>query len=107
MVSFGTSNSAGKSVLRPCPFWENSLRPIRKWLLSIQVNDPRLAHILCKLIPANCPFERDIQLFGHLLFHIPPLCKLNPFYEQVVDLRFRALVFLAEECGEDVAQYCR
>lgn len=79
---------------------------IGQWLDSIEVHDPKAAQFLCKLIPASCPFEREIKLFDHTLFHIPPLCKLNPFYFQVVSLRFKALSYLADECGEDVAIYC-
>ncbi|WP_333281761.1 MULTISPECIES: Mo-dependent nitrogenase C-terminal domain-containing protein [unclassified Microcoleus] len=43
---------------------------------------------------------------GHHLFHIPPMCKLNPLYEELVGLRFRSLSFLADVCGEDVTPYC-
>jgi hypothetical protein len=82
------------------------LRPIRAWLDQIEVQNVRLAHLLCQWIPAQCPFERDVQLFGRVLFHIPPLCKLNPFYDEVVALRFRALCYLADECGEDIMPYC-
>lgn len=82
------------------------LHPLRHWLDTIEVTNPEMAHLLCKLIPAQCPFERDVKLFGHTLFHIPPLCKLNPFYEQLVSLRFRALCYLADECGEDISAYC-
>ncbi|MBW4586868.1 Mo-dependent nitrogenase C-terminal domain-containing protein [Aetokthonos hydrillicola Thurmond2011] len=82
------------------------LQPLRLWLESIQIRDYKLAHRLCKLIPAQCPFERDINLFGKTLFHIPPMCKLNPLYDELVGLRFRALCYLADECGEDVTQYC-
>ena len=82
------------------------LQPMRRWLDRIEVHEPKLAHRLCKLIPAQCPFERDVKFFGHTLFHIPPLCKLNPLYEEVVGLRFRALCYLADECGEDVTPYC-
>lgn len=82
------------------------LYPIRQRLESIQVRDAQFARLICKLIPSQCPFERDIQIFGKTLFHIPPLCKLNPFYEQFVGLRFQALCFLADVCGEDVSQYC-
>jgi hypothetical protein len=82
------------------------LRPVRQWLDSIEVHDVKLAHLLCKLIPAQCPFERDITLFGRKLLHIPPMCKLNPLYEEVVGLRFKALCYLADECGEDVTAYC-
>ena len=76
-----------------------------QWFDAIEVHDPKVAQLLCKLIPVRCPFEREIKLFDHTLFHIPPLCKLNPFYEQVVGLRFKALSYLADECGEDVALY--
>ncbi len=82
------------------------LKPLRHWLDSIDVRDRQFAHRICRTIPAQCPFERDIKLFGRTLIHIPPLCKLNPLYEEVVALRFRALCFLADECGEDISQYC-
>lgn len=81
-------------------------RFLRQWLNNIQVCDRKLAHRVCGLIPAQCPFEREIKLFGKTLFYIPPLCKLNPLYEELVSLRFRALCYLADECGEDVTQYC-
>jgi hypothetical protein len=58
------------------------------------------------LIPAQCPFERDICVLGRCFLHIPPLCKLNPLYEQLVALRFRALCYLADECGQDISCYC-
>ena len=73
---------------------------------AINVENRPTAIQICKLIPAQCPFERDISVFGHKLFHIPPLCKLNPAYEELVALRFRALSYLADQCGEDVSQYC-
>ena len=79
---------------------------LRQRLNRVQVSSPKLAHRLCQLIPAQCPFERDITVFGRTLFHIPPMCKLNPLYDEVVALRFRALCFLADECGEDVTAYC-
>ena len=82
------------------------LQPARQWLNNLKVNTPELAHWLCKAIPAQCPFERDVKLFGRTLFHIPPMCKLNPLYEEVVALRFRALCYLADECGEDISAYC-
>ncbi|MBW4559568.1 MAG: Mo-dependent nitrogenase C-terminal domain-containing protein [Mojavia pulchra JT2-VF2] len=82
------------------------LQPLRQRVDGIQVRDRQLAHRLCKVIPSQCPFERDVKLFGKTVFHIPPMCKLNPLYEEVVSLRFRALCYLADECGEDVSQYC-
>ncbi len=82
------------------------LQPLRQWFDGINIDNPKVAHRLCKVIPAQCPFERDIKFFRRTLFHIPPLCKLNPFYEEFVALRFRALCYLADECGEDISAYC-
>ncbi len=82
------------------------LQPVRRWLDRIEVRNPKLAHRLCQVIPAQCPFERDVKFFGRTLFHIPPLCKLNPLYEEVVGLRFRSLCYLVDVCGEDVTSYC-
>lgn len=87
-------------------FGEILVQPVRQWLDRIAVGDRQTARLLCQLIPARCPFERDIQLWGHHLFHIPPMCKLNPLYEELVGLRFRSLSFLADVCGEDVTSYC-
>lgn len=78
------------------------LKPIRNWFDSIEVTDRKSAHLICKLIPAQCPFEREIKMFGRTIVHIPPMCKLNPLYDQFVGLRFRALCYLVDECGEMV-----
>ncbi|WRH68783.1 MAG: Mo-dependent nitrogenase C-terminal domain-containing protein [Planktothrix sp. GU0601_MAG3] len=90
----------------PLPRRFTPLRPVRHWLESIKIQDPQLAHRLCKLIPAQCPFERNITVRGRVVVRIPPLCKLNPFYEELVYLRFQALCYLADECGEDISAYC-
>lgn len=82
------------------------LLPLRKWLDSIEIHNRKFAHFIAKFIPAQCPFERDIVLLGRKLAHIPPLCKINPLYEQFVSLRFRALCYLVEQCGEDIQSYC-
>lgn len=76
----------------------NVVQVLRQWLDQIEIHDPKIAQLLSNVIPGQCPFERDIVIFGRKLGHIPPLCKLNPFYEQLVGLRFRALCFLAEDC---------
>lgn len=55
-----------------------------------------LAWFLTAIIPAACPFERDVSFFGRK-FHIPPLCKLNPFYDQLTNLRFQALTYLSNQ----------
>ncbi len=83
----------------------DALTPLRHWLDGLDIQDPRVARFLCKMIPSQCPFARDVTLFGRKIVHIPPLCKINPLYEQMVGLRFRALSYLADDCGEDVTPY--
>ena len=84
----------------------NLLSIISQWLNKIEVQDSAVAHRICTLIPAQCPFAREVKLFGHTLLRVPPLCKLNPLYNEVIALRFRALCYLADECGEDISSYC-
>lgn len=105
-IAVDSSQTPNPSLQPPTRSTVDVFLPIRRWLDSIQVQHPQLAHRICQLIPAQCPFERTVKLFGRTLFHIPPLCKLNPVYEQVVALRFRALCYLADDCGEDISQYC-
>jgi tellurite resistance protein len=81
------------------------LKPIRIWLDQLEIHDPRLARYLCRMIPSQCPFERDVVLFGHKVLHIPAMCKINPLYEQLVGIRYRAMCYLADT-GEDVSPYC-
>ena len=40
----------------------NPLAPLRQWLEHIEIKNPDLARFLCQLIPAQCPFERDVIL---------------------------------------------
>ena len=93
------------SPLAPPLEQKNALTPVKDWLDGMDVKDPKIARFICKMIPSQCPFERDITLFGKKLVHIPPMCKINPLYEQLVGLRFRSLSFLADKCGEDVSPY--
>jgi len=73
------------------------LGPLKQWLDELDPGDERIASFIVHLIPAQCPFERDIVLFGRKLVHIPPMCKVNPLYEQLVGLRFRCLSHLPEQ----------
>lgn len=68
---------------------------LRNWLNSIELHNKLHAKLLCWLIPATCPFARDLKL-GNAVWHVPPLCKINPVYEQLIALRFRALVYLEQ-----------
>lgn len=98
------SSGTGELVSPPTPP-PDVLQPVKEWLDGMDIKDPRLARFICKMVPSQCPFERDIKLFGHKIVHIPPLCKLNPLYEQLVGLRFRSLSYLADDCKEDVSDY--
>ena len=72
------------------------------WLRSLEIylcEHKLTAMVICKLIPAQCPFERDLDL-GPVHLHIPPMCKLNPLYEVFVMLRFHSLCFLEEHKQE-------
>jgi len=82
------------------------LKPLRNWIDKMEIKTAKKAHRICKLIPAQCPFARKIQIFGRTLITIPPLCKINPVYDELMMLRFRAISYLAEEWGEDVSKYC-
>lgn len=69
----------------------NPLRAVKKWLDNQEIKEENLARQIVKLIPSQCPFARQIRLCERVLFSIPPLCKLNPLYEQLISLRFRAM----------------
>lgn len=100
-----TNSQSNSTVISPPQPRPNLLHPVQDWLDGMDIQDPRLAHFICKVIPPQCPFERDINLFGRTIAHIPPLCKLNPLYEQFVGMRFRSLTYLADECKEDISEY--
>lgn len=99
-----TPENKEQLISRPQPH-PDLLKPLKNWLDDMEIQDPRLARFICKMVPPQCPFERDIKLFGHKIVHIPPMCELNPLYEQLVGLRFRALSYLADDCQEDVSKY--
>ncbi|MGL5080349.1 MAG: Mo-dependent nitrogenase C-terminal domain-containing protein [Microcoleaceae cyanobacterium] len=84
------------------PLISGLFAPIGKQLDDLRIDNPKLALFLYKTIPGQCPFEREIKVLGHTILRIPPLCKLNPLYEQVVGLRFRAMCYLVDECGMTV-----
>lgn len=67
------------------------LKPIRTWLNQWDVDDVRTALLITRLVPASCPFAREFKLFGWTIAHLPPFCKLNPLYDELMSLRFRAL----------------
>ncbi len=84
----------------------NLLSPIKAWLNGIKIKNQKLAHVICQFIPSQCPFAREIKIKNITLVKIPPLCKLNPLYDELMNLRFQAISYLADECGEDISLYC-
>lgn len=86
--------------------FKNPWQSFQQWLECLEITDRQTARRVVKLIPAQCPFEREIKMFGRVILRIPALCKFNPLYEQLIGLRFRALCFLADSCGEDITPYC-
>lgn len=83
------------SFLQSFPYL-NPIQLGQEWLDNLEIQSPQIARWVCRVIPAQCPFEKEVKLFDRTLFRIPPLCKLNPFYYQLVRLRFHALCLLAE-----------
>ena len=69
---------------------------IKEKLESLEINRKETAEKIVKLIPSQCPFAKEIKVFDRMICKIPPLCKLNPFYDDLMVLRFRALCFLSE-----------
>lgn len=55
----------------------------------------QLAQLIVNLIPATCPFNKSFKL-GNFKLTIPSLCKINPFYDQLINLRCVALGKLDE-----------
>jgi len=41
------------------------LYSVRQWLESLEVRDPKIARLLCKIIPTDCLFNRETKLFTH------------------------------------------
>ena len=82
------------------------LYPFKKWLDNIEIKNSSTAHFICQMIPSQCPFAKEIKVYDLTLITIPPLCKLNPFYNNLMSLKFRSLTYLAEICGEDISPYC-
>lgn len=39
------------------------LRSLKQWLDQLKIHDRQIAHRIAELIPAQCPFERNITLF--------------------------------------------
>ena len=85
---------------------KNPWQFFQQWLDRLEIQEEQTARRIVKLIPSQCPFAHEIKAFDRVIIRIPALCKFNPLYEQLIGLRFRALCFLADSCGEDITPYC-
>ena len=63
---------------------------IRIVITTADLNEQE-ALFVAGFILSKCPFERDIILPWGSKFHIPALCKLNPYYIEVVALKVSAI----------------
>jgi hypothetical protein len=41
-------------------------------------------------VPSDCPFARTVVIMGKPIV-IPPLCKLNPFYDNIIAWKMWAM----------------
>lgn len=53
-----------------------------------------IVHYLAIKLPDSCPFNITINIGKLHLFTIPPLCKLNPLYEEVIEEKLRIKGYL-------------
>ena len=37
---------------------------VRRWINRVEIRNAAIAHLICRVIPTQCPFERTITLFG-------------------------------------------
>jgi hypothetical protein len=105
-VKQNKSNRMTTLIQKPQPKTFKFILFLKQWLCNLEIKQEQTARHIVRLIPAQCPFAREIRAFGKVIVRIPALCKFNPFYEELIGLRFRALCFLAEQCGEDITPYC-
>jgi hypothetical protein len=71
----------------------NLLTRLQAQFDHIEITNPKMAQLICLMVPDRCPFERRINAFGYVI-QIPALCKLNPFYRQLIHLRLKSLNYL-------------
>ncbi|MEN9567708.1 MAG: hypothetical protein RLZZ69_2904 [Cyanobacteriota bacterium] len=105
-VKQNKSNTMTTLIQKPQPKTFKFVLFFQQWLNNFEIKQEQTARHIVRLIPAQCPFAREIRAFGKVIVRIPALCKFNPLYEELIGLRFRALCFLAEECGMDITPYC-
>jgi hypothetical protein len=86
-------------------FVQRLFSPIFTLLQKKAEQDLNVAKQIAQTIPGQCPFARTVSLPFGKKFTIPPLCKLNPFYELFAELRFNALCSLADTHHIDISSY--
>lgn len=72
------------------------LAPIRRWMNTIEVGNVLVAQMICHLVPNTCSSAHEIRFFDRTWFTVPSICQVNPFKDELIDLRFRAADFLYE-----------
>jgi hypothetical protein len=96
MINVMNISLSSQQSFLPLQWLRDRLTEIRDRINQIEITNPQIAQLICKLIPSSCPFAKTIKLFGKTILVIPPLCHLNPLYEEFMSLRFRALNLLSD-----------
>ena len=84
---------AGRN-LKPPEWWDkftNIIPDIRLNFLNKYICTNETLAKIVESIPSQCPFERGYYLLLEdkkiLVYYVPALCKLNPFYNWIIDLK--------------------
>jgi hypothetical protein len=96
MINVMNISLSSQQSFLPLQWLRDRLTELRDRINQIEITNPQIAQLICKLIPSSCPFAKTIKLFGKTILVIPPLCHLNPLYEEFMGLRFRALNLLSD-----------
>jgi len=73
-----------------------------QWFDALELHDPKVAQLLCKLIPARCPLREKSSSLTTLYFIFHPCASWTLSTSKWLAYASR-LSYLADECGEDVA----
>ncbi|MGL6340349.1 MAG: Mo-dependent nitrogenase C-terminal domain-containing protein [Waterburya sp.] len=57
-----------------------------KRFVNLTLVNMAIAHLFLKLVPLRCPFAKYLNGFE--------ICKLNPFYPQLMDLRYKVELYI-------------
>jgi len=71
------------------------LQPLLQWLDSLEIENRKSALLLARLIPAQCPFERDVILFGRKNSSYSPNVQAKPSIRPTCRFTFSRFVLFS------------